>query len=165
MMARCDRRWQCYHLARSAALWPSDGMLEVWIEAQINTLSVFSADRPPLPQAAAMFSILTPPRLPSQRESNLAKARRTTEGGHVLLSSLSTFPHLFYSLVFFSSIVLIPHPCGLFSPTPLSPSHFFPLCPSFSPLESSFLQENKVSQAGPWTQKTNLTHWGESPFN
>ena len=35
--ARSDRRWQGYHLARSAAFWLCDGTLEVRTQAQINT--------------------------------------------------------------------------------------------------------------------------------
>lgn len=134
-IATSDRRWLGYHFARSAGFWPCNGMLEVWIEVQINTwVSSTLTDPPGCGHVLHPFS----PRLGSQRKSNLAKAQRTTgRRAHPLLLS-----QLLPSFISVSGLLLSgvkPRPCGLFSHTPLSNFSFTVLCflPLLSPLEPS----------------------------
>lgn len=150
-IARSDRRWQGYHFARCAAFWPCDGMLEVWIEVQIITRVSSVLTEPP---GCGHVLHPSPPRLGSQRKSNLAKAQRTTErrARPPLLSQLLP------SFISVSGLLLsgvIPHPCGLHSHTPFFNFSFTDLCylPLLSPIESSLLnsplfQSNKVNRQG-----------------
>ncbi len=148
-IARSDRRWQGYHFARSAAFWLSDGMLEVWIQVQINTW-VSSLPAEPRP-AAAMFS--TFPHLDFQvrkkKQSSQSPEQTEEEGTRppVLPQHLSSFTS--FSLAF--SLKVWHHISVLSSLSHLSPpfpSCFCAFCPYFHPFIFSLQINNKVNRQG-----------------
>ena len=143
---------------------PSGSLMERWRwESRCKLTTKYFLCWPEPPPGCGHVPHLSTPWLPSQRESNLAEAQRTTgERRHVLSPSLPlSAPFLMYFFLQSSPPQgVIPHPHGLLYPTPLSTFSFYFL-PFFSPCKFSLFQENnKVNRQGCGQRRVNKVRDG-----
>lgn len=157
-MARSDRRWQGYHLARPADFWLSDGTLEVRIQVQINNQVFSLLTRPPsrLWPRSSSFHALTSKS--ERKQSSQSPEDNRREEARPPSPSLSLSQHL-SSFISFSSLLLhrvwyhIPVVSSLPHRSPHSPST---LCPFSHP--ASFPSSTKITKStGRAVDKDELT--------